>query len=147
MKTVHVGLLPTYADTYGYSVLEFQAAGCPVISTNVRALPEINNEEIGWIIEVPRNQLGEALYTTKNDRMETGRAIRCGLKRAIDEIMENRLIISRKADAALKHISDRHSPEVFSSRLREIYSKACEFPVLDLDQSNISKNGALGQLT
>jgi glycosyltransferase involved in cell wall biosynthesis len=37
MKKSHVGLLPTYADTYGYSVLEFQAAGCPVITTNVRA--------------------------------------------------------------------------------------------------------------
>ena len=47
MKKSHIGLLPTYADTYGYSVLEFQAAGCPVITTNVRALPEINNNNLG----------------------------------------------------------------------------------------------------
>ena len=43
MKSADVGLLPTYADTFGYSLLEFQAAGCPVISTNVRALSEIND--------------------------------------------------------------------------------------------------------
>lgn len=55
MKSAHVGLLPTFADTYGYSVLEFQACGCPVISTDVRALPEINNNEIGWMIKVPKN--------------------------------------------------------------------------------------------
>lgn len=38
----HVGLLPTWADTYGYSVLEMQAFDIPVITTNVRALDEIN---------------------------------------------------------------------------------------------------------
>ena len=43
LKNTHVGLLPTYADTYGYSVLEAQSFGCPVITTNIRAMPEINN--------------------------------------------------------------------------------------------------------
>lgn len=51
-KASHVGLLPTWADTYGYSVLEAQAAGCPCITTNIRALPEINNDEIGWMINI-----------------------------------------------------------------------------------------------
>lgn len=54
-RNSHVGLLPTWADSFGYSVLEAQASGCPVITTNIRALPEINNDEIGWIIEVPKN--------------------------------------------------------------------------------------------
>ena len=30
LKRTHVSLLPTYDDTYGFSVLEAQAAGCPV---------------------------------------------------------------------------------------------------------------------
>lgn len=50
-KNSHVGLLPTWADSFGYSVLEAQAAGCPCITTDIRALPEINNDDIGWIIE------------------------------------------------------------------------------------------------
>jgi len=53
---IQVGMLPTRGDTYGYSVLEFQASGCPVISTDVRALLEINNEDCGWIINVPKNK-------------------------------------------------------------------------------------------
>jgi glycosyltransferase involved in cell wall biosynthesis len=126
MEAAHIGLLPTYADTYGYSVLEFQAAGCPVISTNVRALPEINNNEIGWVIEIPKNRLGEAIYTTEEDRGEIGRAIRGGLTSAIAEIMDNRQVILRKANAALKHIRDHHSPEEFSRRLGEIYHRALQ---------------------
>ena len=124
MKSAHVGLLPTYADTYGYSVLEFQAAGCPVISTNVRALPEINNDEAGWVIGVPKNRLGEAIYTTPEDRAEISRAIKSGLARAIAEIMANRQVIHRKANASLKRIRDDHSPEQFARQLGELYRRA-----------------------
>jgi len=125
MKSVHVGLLPTYADTYGFSVLEFQASGCPVISTNVRALPEINNNEMGWVIEIPRNRFGEAIYNTnKKDRYEIGLTIKKELVNVISEIMENRDLISSKADKAIKHIKDYHSPEEYSRKMEEIYSHA-----------------------
>lgn len=60
LKNTHVGLLPTWADSFGYSVLEAQAAGCPVITTDVRAHPEINNNEIGWVMEVPKKVNGRA---------------------------------------------------------------------------------------
>lgn len=124
MKGAHVGLLPTYADSYGFSVLEFQAAGCPVVSTDVRALPEINNNKVGWVINIPKNRLGEALYTTKESRAEISEAIKTGLSQAIEEIIENRQIIPRKADAALSQIGDCHSPEAFSRKLGEIYNSA-----------------------
>jgi len=124
MKSVHIGLLPTYADTYGFSVLEFQASGCPVISTNVRALPEINNNDSGWIIEIPRNRFGEAIYTNIEDRNEIGRLIKEKLKEVICEIMENRDLISIKADRAIKHIKDNHSPEKYSRKIGEIYNDA-----------------------
>lgn len=123
MKSAHVGLLPTYAETYGYSLLEFQACGCPVISTNVRALPEINNNKIGWVINIPKNRLGEAVYTTKESRSEIGLTIKQGLISIIDEIMGNSQVILQKANAAIKHINDQHSPEIFSRRLGEIYMR------------------------
>ena len=124
MKSAHVGLLPTYADTYGFSVLEFQASGCPVITTNVRALPEINNNETGWIIEIPKNCLGEAIYTNIEDRNEIGRVIKKELVNVISEIMENRDLILSKANKALKHIRDYHSPEEYSRKIGEIYHRA-----------------------
>lgn len=46
MKKAHVCLLPTWMDTFAYSVLEAQACGTPVISTSLRALTEINNENV-----------------------------------------------------------------------------------------------------
>ena len=124
MRSAHVGLLPTYADSYGFSVLEFQASGCPVISTNVRALPEINNNEIGWIIEIPKNRLGEAIYTNAEDRYEIRKTITKGLMDKISDIMENKDQIPIKADKALKNIRDRHSHEGYSRKLEEIYSQA-----------------------
>ena len=124
MKNAHVGLLPTYADTYGYSVLEFQAAGCPVISTNIRALPEINNNETGWVIQIPKNRLGEALYTTGQDRAEISAAIKKGLTHAIEEIMNDRQTICRKANASIRHIKQDHSPQIHSTKLSQIYQRA-----------------------
>jgi len=80
LKGADVGLLPTWADTYGLSVLEAQAAGCPVITTNVRALPEINNNHVGWLIRVPKDDLGEANYTTPEDRENLSQVIQDGLE-------------------------------------------------------------------
>ena len=124
MKTAHIGLLPTYADTYGYSTLEFQACGCPVISTNVCALPEINSDDIGWMIELPKNHLGKAIYETKEDRATISQAIKEGLTRAIVEIMEDRELVSTKANAAIKQCREQHSPEKHAARLEEIYQQA-----------------------
>ena len=126
MKSAHVGLLPTYADTYGYSVLELQASGCPVISTNVRALPEINNSNVGWIIEVPKNSLGEAIYTTQDSRDRMSLLIKAGLMAAIEEIMNNKEIIVQKANAALRRINLSHSPERYAEQLYEIYARSLQ---------------------
>jgi len=57
LKRADVGLLPSYADTYGLSVLEAQACGKPVITTDIRALPEINPETAGWLIKVPKKRI------------------------------------------------------------------------------------------
>ena len=67
MREQHVGLLPTWSDTYGYSVLEFQISVVPVITTNVNALKEINNNSCGWVIDIPKNSFGEIhCILTKN---------------------------------------------------------------------------------
>ncbi len=124
MKQAHIGLLPTYADSFGYAVLEFQAAGCPVISTNVRALPEINDNDKGWIIEVPKNQLGEAIYSTESDRLVISEAIRTGLEKVVHEIFTDRSIIPEKSEQAILSIKSSHSKEIFSSTMEKIYLNA-----------------------
>ncbi len=102
LKTCDVGLLPTYADTYGFSALEAQSAACPVISTDVRALPEINNTEVGWLINVPKNELGEAYYQTPEDRQVLSERIQSGLEHIIRGIVQEPTTIAKKGQAALE---------------------------------------------
>ncbi len=126
MNKSHVGLLPTYADTYGFSVLEFQATGCPVITTNVRALPEINNNHTGWMIELPKNSLGEAIYTTKGDRLIISNLIRKGLEQAIHEIFSDRTVIVHKSNKSIFKLKENHSINSYASSLKNIYLEAIQ---------------------
>lgn len=124
MKGADVGLLPTWADTYGFSVLEAQAAGCPVISTDVRALPEINNGRIGWLIHVPKDELGEATYASAVERQAVREQIESGLESIVREIAENPGLIVQKGQAALERIRADHDPLAYAEALRQIYYAA-----------------------
>lgn len=98
-KASHIGLLPTWADSYGYSVLEAQAAGCPCITTDIRALPEINNDEIGWIIE-----LTEKVYN-KNSHNQ----MILSLVKIISNIAAKPEIIRIKGKNSIKQIKKQHN--------------------------------------
>ena len=124
MVGAHVGLLPTYADTYGMSVLECQAHGTPVITTNVRALPEMNDEHAGWLIEVPRDDLGEGQYTMPEQRALLSASIEAGLERVLHEIFADRASLRRKGTAALEKIEREHNPADFAARMGAIYQQA-----------------------
>lgn len=121
MKTCHVGLLPTRADTYGYSVLEMQACGLPVITTDVRALPEINNDECGWLIHVQKNACGEAFYATSEEIVALSQTIEAQLEVVVNEICENPQQIKEKALAALKRIKEMHSLKRYAEQLMCVY--------------------------
>ncbi len=126
MKGCDVGLLPTYADSYGFSVLEAQACGLPVISTDVRALPEINNTGVGWIIHVPKNEFGEALYYSPEDRQCLSQQILVGLETIVRNIVANPSVIYTKALKSIERIREMHDPANYAQRLREIYQEAME---------------------
>ena len=124
LKNADVGLLPTWADTYGLSVLEAQACGCPVITTDVRALPEINNNRVGWLIRVPKDELGEAFYGTGEDRQRLSQEIQNGLESIIRSIVAEPAMIALKGQAALERIRTEHDPYAYAERLRQIYLDA-----------------------
>lgn len=124
IKTCDIGLLPTWADTYGFSVLESQACGCPVISTDIRALPEINNTSVGWLIHVAKNEMGEALYSTPEERAKLSEQIQTGLEAIIRTIVADPSVIPLKGQAALERIRTEHDPQAYAERLRQIYQAA-----------------------
>jgi len=124
MRTCDVGLLPSYAETYGYSVLEFQACGRPVITTDIRAFPEVNSNERGWLIPVNKREIGgEAYFRSDRDRAALSAAIKNGLVNAFEGILANPDQIRRKGTRALDHILSDHSPERFGRSLEALYRR------------------------
>jgi glycosyltransferase involved in cell wall biosynthesis len=120
----HVGLLPTYDDIYGYSVLEAQAAGCPVISTDICALPEINNDDIGWLIRVPKDTFGIAYRKRQAQRKRLSQEIEEQMFAHLRSICDNPGITRDKGRRALARIIAECRPEDRSAALERIYREA-----------------------
>lgn len=125
-KKAHCGLLPTFADTYGYSVLEMQACGCPVITTDIRALPEMNNEKCGWLIRVPKHPSTEAVYETNEDLENLKKTVRQGIDSILHEIMEEPEKIRYKGKCCIDRIRACHSPQKYECFLSELYENAAQ---------------------
>ncbi|NEQ81735.1 MAG: glycosyltransferase [Moorea sp. SIO2I5] len=122
LRKSHIVCLPTWGETYGYSVLEGQAAGCPAITTNLRALPEINNSECGWVIEVPKLPSGDGDIGTPEKRKIFQSILIDGIKLALEEALNNRQKLREKSRLSLKRIRDYHDPKSHQSALLQIYS-------------------------
>lgn len=122
MQTSHVGLLPTWHDTYGYSVLEMQASGLPVITTDVRALPEINNPRCGWVLPVGE-EFGAKIspLKSKEQRIEFSRSLERQLSETIETVLTmpqaDLLALSK---AAANRIEREHNPVTHKARLLSI---------------------------
>jgi glycosyltransferase involved in cell wall biosynthesis len=123
LKRSHVALLPTFGDAYGYFVLEAQAAGCPVITTNVKALPEINNPTIGWLLEFPLDEwFGlQALNQERDDRQALSALLADSLHETMRNIIENPGTIREKGEKCLQRIKQAHDPLSKAHELEALY--------------------------
>lgn len=125
-KESHVGLLPSYGETYGYVVLEAQACGCPVITPNMPPFEEFNSNEIGWLLNVPTvDKMGTRDSDTSEANLGFFRdALSHGLYVSMKEAIQNIDLLKQKASAAILHIKEHHSPEKNARLLEDIYLKA-----------------------
>ncbi len=122
----HLGFLPTWQDTYGYSVLEMQSRGCPVVTTQVRSLPEINPLEVGWQIEHPTNDWGEWLEIPMERESQVSHKLAGDLYVKIKEILSNPQAMEAKGRAAVERIKLQHSPEKHAAILSDLYQRMFE---------------------
>ena len=123
-KRAHVGLLPTMGDTFGFSVLEMQACGCPVITTDRQALPEINNDQCGWLINTKDIQLSHGddfAHYTRDEVYILSRSVKEKLIEIGTAVMENKLSLQEKAEISLERVRIQHSPAEYRQRLLAIY--------------------------
>lgn len=123
IKKSHVGILSTWSDTYGFSVLEMQAAGVPVITTDIRALPEINNEDCGWMIHLPQNHMKQALYFTDEQRENLKITLKNQLENILNNIFEHPEQLIVKSKKSVKRIKGMHDPMTIEKKLQEIYKR------------------------
>lgn len=120
-KKSHVALLPTWMDTYGYSILEMMACGTPTISTSLRALTEINTDEVGWLIEVPVNRLNNPIHNTAEQQEIFYEKLKKGLKERVEYVLNNRDVVKKKAESCLEKIKKDHSPTEYNRKLNMVY--------------------------
>lgn len=118
----HVALLPTWMDTYGYSILETMACGTPTIATSLLALTEINNSDVGWLIDVPVNKLNNPIHTTKEQQDIFYDAIKRGLREKVEYVLSHRLEVKVKAKNGLQKIKEEHNISLYAAKLAKIYS-------------------------
>ena len=123
-RETDVGVLTTFDDVYGYAILEAQAAGCPVITTDVNAIGEINGPETGWLIHVPRTSTRQDMRTRRGVPSHVSEAIVEGTVRAWQEISSRPELVRTKGVAALTRIQSMHNPADRSRALLDIYLSA-----------------------
>ncbi|MDR2926991.1 MAG: glycosyltransferase family 4 protein [Cytophagaceae bacterium] len=125
LKNSDVAILASHADTYGYFVLEAQSCGCPVISTDIRAMSEINSNECGWVISLPKNELGHGTVNGKAAHWGYNSAfaeiIEQQLPTIIAEIIENPSMVETKREKAVERIRTFHNPNAVAQKLEQIY--------------------------
>jgi glycosyltransferase involved in cell wall biosynthesis len=120
----HVALLPSYRETYGYSILEAQAAGCPVISTDIIAFGEINNNNIGWLLNVPCDEMHRPLIRSKEERQKFSNEILSQLEAAVRNIIADPSLVKTKGEAALRKIETKNNPILVAQQIEGMYNEA-----------------------
>jgi glycosyltransferase involved in cell wall biosynthesis len=99
--------------------------GRPVITTNVRAFPEINNDDRGWLITVNKREIGgEASFRNDKDRAALSASIKKGVKVIVEDILANPQQIRDKGALALAHILSHHNQKNFGQSLEALYHRA-----------------------
>jgi len=126
-KQAHVGLLPSMGDTFGFSVLEMQACGCPVITTDRQALPEINNDQCGWLINTKDIQIphGDDFgHYTRGEVQLLSSIIKERLQVQVSKIIADRSSLYNKAIEAVQRTVEQHSPARYEKNLEMLYRNA-----------------------
>lgn len=131
LASSHICLLPTFADTFGFSVAEAMAGGTPVLATAQAALPEIIDDGIdgmllapaltpgenGWIW--PYERRGEVQFERLFDD-EVERLAAAGLERLV-ALLENRNAYAQMRLAAHRKARGKFGSDAAAAYWDQLY--------------------------
>ncbi|MDT7549877.1 MAG: hypothetical protein QOE84_2271 [Actinomycetota bacterium] len=125
MRRMHVGVLPTMAETFGFSLLEFMSVGRPVIGTNPQAGAEILGPDRSWTLELE----------LRPDRLWVGRSgtdfayglgvlsLTEQLGAVLESIRADPGSLVDKGGAARRHVAARYLGER-TAQMTQLYAEA-----------------------
>ena len=127
-------VLPTWGDNWGHVLCEALSAGLPVISTKIRAIPEIVQHDVnGLLIDLPVDKHG-VLYTNKlnmkePDYFKTAREENLGkmketFKNYLIKLLQSKDIRTKFGHKSRKLFEEKFTYEVRNKKLIEIYKNA-----------------------
>jgi glycosyltransferase involved in cell wall biosynthesis len=87
-------------------------------------MPEINNDECGWVIPIELDDLKNAILRTEKDRSKASETIEKNLYQILISIFNNPETILPKANESLNRIRKFHDPSNHARQLMNIYSSA-----------------------
>lgn len=76
-----VFVLSSYCESFGLPILEAMACGCPVVTSNIFAMPEIVGNAGLKVDPYNFKEIGDAIYTILNNNLLREELIKRGLKR------------------------------------------------------------------
>jgi phosphatidylinositol alpha-1,6-mannosyltransferase len=121
----HVGVLPSLGEPFGYAVLQAASRLCPVLTTNIRAFPEINDDATGWLVPLPVTARG-TLDRVSVPYEQVSSQLHANLVEALSIIADGGLrAVEEKAERALAQVRARHDPAAAGDRLLDIYAALC----------------------
>lgn len=128
LKRAYFYLLPTHADTLGYTALEAQACGAKVVASDVGSLPEFVSEQTGVVVPLRHHLQGWRIPAGKVDDVKAKFAalVRTAVVRCFDMPVSER---TRLRDSATLQLRANHDPGRHANHLRDLYAemlRSCE---------------------
>jgi glycosyltransferase involved in cell wall biosynthesis len=126
-------ILPTFDESLGWVLVEAGIEGCPSISTNIFAIPElIDDGETGRLLSLPLSAnnrwygLGQTDDAKRDAIRDSQSLLRRQIIESIDAIASNRDCLNRWGEAALEKMDNMFNRDRSTQQLRTIYDNACD---------------------
>ncbi len=123
-----VYLMPSYAEAFGFAVLEAMAYGLPVVTTNHFALPEmVQHDRSGVLIDIDGFDLSRVIeggYVVRTMPADLHEHVTEALVGQMVRLVEEPGYAERLALGAIERVSSVFSFEVRNGKMRDIYRSA-----------------------